>query len=135
MTVGEWMPALVAILTIGGAAATYAYQRRVDRQVTLMEKRREVFTDYIVAFQRNISGNHDNEAYQTAYARIAIYGTDQVVRATSAFHNLVADRAGQIDGEQAADAYATMLSAMRAECFSASHLSTAEMKHFLPFGY
>jgi hypothetical protein len=129
------MPAIVTVLTIGGAAGTYAYQRRVDRKVTLTEKRREVFADYILAVQSNLAGRRDNEAYQSAYAKIYIYGTDQVVRATSAFHNSVADRTGQIDGHNAADAYAKMLAAMRAECFSSSNLSAGEMKNLLPFSY
>jgi len=45
-----WMPLLIGALGIVGAAATYAYQKRVDRRTALVEIRRSVYRDYLNAF-------------------------------------------------------------------------------------
>ena len=136
LTVAEAaMPLVAALIAAILAIPAYLINARINRNETLLAKRREVFATYVTAVQLNMIGQREPAIYQEAYANIFIYGTDDVIRAVSAFHEEMADKAGQIDGTRAADAYARMVLTMRADCFASSKLSLPELKTLLPFKY
>ena len=142
MTITDWLdfskamgPVVAALVVVSGGALAYRRQKNIDRYEELVRKRREIYAEYVVTLQRNIMGQVDPVAYQSAMASIYIYGADDVVRKVAEFHNEVGDKAGSIDGPRASNLYAKMVAAMRADSFERSKLSVDQLQTLAPFKY
>ncbi len=127
------IPIIATLIASITAIVAYHINARINRREALVAKRREVFADYVKAFQLNISGQNNKLDYSSALAGVYIYGTDDVIRRVAAFHRTMADKAGQVDTDAASSAYIHMIIAMRKDCYSATKLDFDELKKLLPF--
>ena len=135
----DWIPLLVAALSIVGAAATYAYQRRVDRSSALIEIRRTAYRNYLNAFMamsgtpekiEDIQRNH----YQSEL-ELLVVGSDAVIKAVGNLSRFYAetnhDRFNR-DGGEVRRLVAEVCRAMRADCFEKTDLSVSEIQALVP---
>lgn len=80
----EWMPLVIAVLGIAGAAGTYSYQRRVDRRTALIEIRRSAYRNYLNAFMA-MSDSPDRiedirRRHYQSEVELLVVGSDLVVQ-------------------------------------------------------
>jgi len=132
----DLLPILVAVLTIAGAAATYAYQKRVDRQNQLIDLRRASYQELLTSLQRYLDKRTDEnrQEFSAARTRAFIVASDEVAVAVGKF---VAASVNQIgvsrpDGEAVLRLYAEMVIAMRRDCFEQTRLMPSEVVEIAP---
>ena len=135
----DWAPFLLALVSVVGAAGTYAYQKRVDRQSALLEMRRTAYRDYLNAFM----AMSDSQAlmddirrkYYQSEVELLVVGSDAVVQAVgnlSNFYAVTNDNRFNRDAAEVRRLVAEICKAMRADCFEKSALSTDEIKALVP---
>lgn len=139
MTLAEWSPFLIAILSVAGAAGTYAYQRIVDRKSALIEMRRVAYRDYLSAFIAMSDSPERVEdirqRYYQAEVELLVVGSDEVIQAVGKLSNFYAvtndDRFNRDAGE-VRRLVAEICKAMRSDCFEESNLSIEEIRAIVP---
>lgn len=134
-----WIPVLVAALTIAGAIATYAYQKRIDRRNALVEIRRGAYRNYLNAFMAmSDSPERVEEIRRRLYqaeVELLVVGSDVVVKkigALSRFYSETNHERFSRDASEVRRLVAEVCKAMRADCFERSNLSTAEIQALVP---
>lgn len=139
MTLAEWSPFLIAILSVAGAAGTYAYQKIVDRKSALIEMRRAAYRGYLGAFFEMSDSPERVEdirrKYYQAEVELLVVGSDAVIQAVGKLSNFYAvtndDRFNR-DGAEVRRLVAEICKAMRADCFEESKLSIEEIRAIVP---
>ncbi|PYB77856.1 hypothetical protein [Rhizobium wuzhouense] len=139
MTIAEWSPFLVVILSVAGAAGTYAYQKIVDRNSALIEMRRAAYRNYLGAFIAMSDSPERVEdvrrKYYQAEVELLVVGSDQVIQAVGKLSNFYAatnhDRFNR-DAAEVRRLVAEICKAMRADCFEESNLSIEEIRAIVP---
>lgn len=135
----DWMPMLVAILTITGAALTYTYQRSVDRRTALVELRRTAYRNYLHAFMA-MSDSPDRfddirRAYYSAEVDLLVVGSDGVVKSVGALSKFYADTNADRfnrDVNTVRRLVAEVCQSMREDCFEKSALTIDDVKALVP---
>jgi len=137
----DWVPIAVAVLTIGGAAVTYAYQRTVDRRNALVELRRAAYRDYLAAFL-DMSNSSEwvaeiTNRHNKAEIDLLVVGSDRVVQQVGDLHRYYSetnhDRFNR-DAENVRRLVAQVAKAMRSDCFEESNLSIDQISDLVPIG-
>lgn len=135
----EWMPLLIAALTIFGAAATYAYQKWVDRRSALVEIRRDAYRNYLNAFMAMSDSPERIEeirrGYYQAEVELLVVGSDNVVQKVGALSRFYAETNEDRFNRDAAKVrllVADVCRAMRADCFEKSDLTNEEVQALVP---
>ncbi len=129
----DWVPLLVTALSVVGAAATYAYQRRVDRQVSLIEDRRSLYRDFIISIvdvAESNNGATEIGKYKRKLVEVHLFGSDEVIRATADFTCL-----NQIKTSSPSDKaakFAFLEAAMRRDCYESTDIDAQELQTMLP---
>jgi hypothetical protein len=139
MMLAAWIPLLVAVLSIIGAAATYTYQKKVDRKSALVEMRRLAYRNYLSAFMAmSDSPNRVDDIRRALYqseVELLVVGSDLVVQAVgklSGFYAATNDERFNRDGSEVRRLVAEICKAMRADCFEKSNLSIEEIRALVP---
>lgn len=135
----DWMPVAIALLTLGGAAATYAYQRSVDRKTALVELRHAAYRSYLHSFMAMSDSPKRIEeirrAYYQAEVELLVVGSDDVVKSVGALSRFYmdtnADRLNRDVGE-VRRLVAEVCRAMRADCFEKTKLTNDEVRALVP---
>ncbi|WFU09198.1 hypothetical protein QA646_18325 [Rhizobium sp. CB3090] len=136
---GEYIPLIVTVLGLVGAAITYTYQRNVDRKTTLMELRRKAYRDYLRAFLLMTGTPERDEEIQNsllaAEFELLVVGSDQVVKCVGALSQYYAetnhDRFNR-SGSKVRSLVAEVCRAMRQDCFEGTDLSIDEIQAIVP---
>lgn len=135
----DWMPVAVALLTIAGAAATYAYQRSVDRRTDLVELRRAAYRNYLHAFMAMSDSPERIEdirrAYYQAEVDLLVVGSDSVVKSVGALSRFYADTNADRfnrDADEVRRLVAEVCRGMRSDCFEKTYLTNDEVKALVP---
>ena len=135
----EWMPLLIAALTIFGVAGTYAYQKRVDRRSALVEIRRDTYRSYLNAFMAMSDSPERIEEIRRRYyqseVELLVVGSDNVVQKVGALSRFYAETNNDRFNRDAAEVrrlVAEICRAMRADCFEKSDLTTEEVQALVP---
>jgi hypothetical protein len=85
----EWIPLIVATVSIVGAAITYAYQKRVDRKSALVELRRSAYREYIKSFMAMTNNTNGDKAISNQFNLVELHmlvvGSDEVIRRGARF--------------------------------------------------
>jgi hypothetical protein len=139
MAIAEWSPIIIAVLSVMGAAATYAYQKRVDRRSALVEIRRAAYRNYLNAFMAMTDSPEPFEDIRRKYyqseVELLVVGSDLVIQAAGDLSNFYAatnhDRFNR-DGSEVRRLVAEICKAMRADCFEKSKLSIEEIRAIVP---
>jgi hypothetical protein len=129
------MPLLLAVLTIAGAAITYAYQRMVDRRNQLVELRRTAYQELLISLQSYLESRSeaDRVSFSIARTRAFLVASDAVAMAAGSFVAAALKRDGAApDGAAVLDRYAAMVIAMRRDCFEKTELSNADIVRISP---
>jgi hypothetical protein len=135
----EFIPLLVTVLTILGAAMTYAYQRVVDRKTALVEIRRIAYREYLGSFMA-MSDNTDSvkeisKHFNTIETDLLIIGSDEVIRKAGALSSYYAEtNRDRFNGDvpKTRRLVADVCKAMRTDCFEKSVLTTEEIQLLVP---
>lgn len=84
----RWLPVIVALLTIGGGALVYGYQKRLDRHNQILAERRTLYRDFVRAvgnYHNHIIDGSDLAQSQSRYgdlvAELTVSAPDTVVSA------------------------------------------------------
>ena len=135
----DWIPIIVAALSILGAAVTYAYQRRVDRQTALVEIRRASYRNYLSAFMAMSDSPERFEDIRRSYyqseVELLVVGSDSVVQAVGALSRFYTDTNNDRfhrDISEVRRLVAEVCRAMRADCFEKSDLTIGEIQSLVP---
>jgi hypothetical protein len=135
----EWIPVLVAALSIIGAAITYAYQRRVDRRSALVEIRRSAYRNYLNSFMAMSDSPERIEDVRRAYyqseVELLVVGSDSVVQsvgALSRFYTETNEDRFDRDAKEVRRLVAEVCRAMRSDCFEKTDLSITEIQALVP---
>ena len=135
----NYLPLMVAVVSIFGAALIYGYQKSVDRKTSLMEMRRHVYREFLKAFSgmTNAPENIEQitrEFYQSEFDLIAV-GSDDVIRRVGELTNFYSetnhDRHNR-DAQEVKKRVAAVCQAMRADCFEKSSLTDEEITALIP---
>jgi len=139
MTIAEWSPFLIAVLSLIGAMATYANQKRIDRRSALVEMRRTAYRNYLSSFIA-MSDSPDRvedirRKYYQAEVELLVVGSDSVIQAVGRLSNFYASTNGDRfnrDGSEVRRLVAEICKAMRADCFEETKLSIDEIRAIVP---
>jgi len=135
----ELLPLVVAVLSIAGAAGTYAYQKYVDRRTALVEIRRTAYRNYLNAFMA-LSDSPDRvedirRRYYQSEVELLVVGSDSVVQNVGALSRFYArtneDRFNR-DANEVRRLVAEVCRSMRADCFEKSDLTIEEIQALVP---
>jgi len=138
-TIVDWIPLLVAAISIVGAAAIYAYQRSIDRSDKLREKRQAIYEQYlhslfIAATQADPQKNKHNDRYQLAKLSMFVLAPDDVVRAAGKHQQLI--QTGNSPKRNAkSEAFAKLILEMRSDAFESSGLSIDDVVSLSPISH
>jgi hypothetical protein len=135
----EFIPLFVTVLTIIGAAVTYAYQRIVDRKTALMELRRTAYREYLTSFMAMSNNVDSDKAVSNRFIVVEtdflVVGSDEVIKKAGAlstyYYETNNDRFNR-DVPTTRRLVADVCKAMRADCFEKSLLTTAEIQLLVP---
>jgi hypothetical protein len=135
----ELIPLIVTVLTIFGAALTYAYQRIVDRKTALVELRRNAYREFVSSFLAGFidtdSAKEKSMLFHSLQTDLLIVGSDEVIRKVGAlckyFQETNHDRFSR-DAAMGRRFLADVCLAMRADCFEKSALSIEEIEPLVP---
>jgi len=135
----DWVPILVAAMSVVGAAATYAYQRKVDRRSALIELRRTAYRNYLNAFMAMSDSPERIEDIRRNYYQseidLLVIGSDEVIQQVGMLSQFYAstnhDRFNR-DSAEVRRLVAEICKTMRADCFEKTSLSTDEIKALVP---
>ena len=139
-----WMPVIVALIATIGAAATYAWQKKLERRNEFLKQRREAYTALIVALNRQITNKSPDSLLQLNEARAECFlvSSDEVAKSTGRFFQSTKKVAKEeklqgtaSDPKGMLKYYADMVLAMRQDCFEASKLTIAETVDCMPVEY
>lgn len=135
----QWIPLIVAALSIVGAAATYAYQRRVDRKLALVDMRRVAYRNFLNAFMAMSDTPERIEEvrrrYYQAEVELLVVGSDEVIQKVgelSGFYSATNDDRFNRDAGEVRRLVAEVCQAMRSDCFQKSGLTTEEVQAIVP---
>jgi hypothetical protein len=135
----ELLPLLVTALSIAGAAATYAYQRYVDRRTALVEIRRIAYRNYLNAFMAMSDSPERVEDIRRRYyqseVELLVVGSDLVIQkvaALSRFYAQTNDDRFNRDANEVRRLVAEVCRTMRADCFEKSDLTIEEIQALVP---
>lgn len=132
-------PLLIAVLSVAGAAGTYAYQRRVDRKSALVEMRRAAYRNYLTAFFAMSDSpemvDDIRRRYYQSEVDLLVVGSGSVIQTAGKLSNYYAatnhDRFNR-DAAEVRRLVAEICKAMRADCFEKSKLSIDEIRAIVP---
>jgi len=137
----SWLPILIAVLPIVGAAGTYAYQRKADRKSALVEIRRAAYRNYLNSFMA-MSDTPEamddiRRKYYQAETELLVVGSDAVIQRVGALSRFYAitnhDRFNR-DASEVRKLVAEVSRAMRDDCFEKTNLSIDDIKALVPIG-
>jgi len=140
------IPLLVTILTIFGAAITYAIQKIADRKNELIIRRRQIYTDFLASLSKQISAPHQTNRMTLDMKRAEIFllASDKVALAVGDFFRISKKVAKEESLQGSAndeskitflESYAKMVLAMREDCFEKSNLNAKQAVAAMPIGY
>jgi len=123
------MAALVAVL---GGAAVYGYQRSIDRKITLAERRREVYVDFLSGLVD--AANGDSTRHLRARIEALVVGSDNVVRQLADYNRIAEELCGTVDttSTEFKDVLAKVTIAMREDVFEKTSISEQDYSDLLP---
>jgi hypothetical protein len=134
-----YLPILIAAVSIGGAAVTYAYQKRVDRQTTLLEMRRSTYRIYLQAFYAMTDNRNGVKEIIDEHLRLKsdlmLVGSDRVIQSVGALSRYYSDtnsNGPDRDLTTVKNLVANLIIAMRADCFESSGLKFEEIQTLVP---
>lgn len=129
----DWIPIFVAALSIAGAAATYAYQRKVDRKASLIENRRTLYRDFIISIvdvAESVNGVAEIKVFRKKLVEVHLFGSDEVIRATDNFTCLY--RTENPSSADKIEKFALLEAAMRRDCYESTDIGPEELQAMLP---
>lgn len=88
MSLLNWVPVIVSIVTALAAVATYAWNKRVDRKHALIDIRRSVYRDYVLAIadvSHSANGKDEVQRYKNKLAELHLIASDEVLLACAEF--------------------------------------------------
>lgn len=135
----DYMPMIVSLLGIGGAVASYSYQRVVDRRAALIELRRSAYRNYLNAFMAmSDSPERVDDIRRNLYqseVELLVVGSDKVVQKVGALSRFYADTNDDRfnrDGGKVRLLVADVCREMRADCFEKTELTIEEIQRLVP---
>ena len=135
----DLLPLWIAVLTIIGAAVSYAYQRRVDRVSALVEMRRQAYRNYLGAFMSMSDSPERVEEIRRTYYQsevdLLVVGSDEVAKrvgALSRFYSETNDDRFNRDANEVRRLVAEICRAMRQDCFEQTELTIDEIQALVP---
>ena len=136
---------IIASVILGSLA--YLVQKYIDRRYEILFKRRDIYTQYFAALaekhhlqtitinddpdlQREILVRHLDALgeMRKCYSQMLVVSSDTVCCKAARFQGLVGEKVGIRDETVFADAYATLLDAIRNEGFGRSRLSREDFE-------
>lgn len=137
MSLLNWVPVLVSIVTALAAIGTYAWNKRVDRKHALIKIRRSVYRDYVLAIadvSHSANGKEEVQCYQKKLAELHLIASDEVLLACAEFtalYRLSADPGSDARAEK----YSKLEMAMRRDCFEKTKITAGKLREMLPFTF
>jgi len=141
-----WMPLIIAIFTIAGAAMTYRWQKNIDIKNDLIKQKRDVYRSLLSELNMQISNKSGAAPHKLNALRgeAFIISSDEVTLLMGTFFSAIykVSRDEKLQGS-ASDAnvknmlenFSLMALAMRKDCFEKSNLTPREVQAAMPFGY
>lgn len=135
----EWLPVLVTMLGVAGAAGTYAYQKIIDRRSALIDLRREAYRGYLNSFMAMSDSPERIEDIRRRYyqseVELLVVGSDRVVQQVGVLSRYYSetnqDRFNR-DAQEVRRLVARVCQAMRADCFEKSNLTIDDVQALVP---
>jgi hypothetical protein len=135
----EWIPIILTVLSLVGAAVTYAYQKFVDRRTALVETRRTAYRNFLNAFMAMSDSPERIEEIRRRYyqseVELLIVGSDDVVQkvgALSRFYAETNENRQSRDAQTVRRLVANICKSMRDDCFEKTNLTVAEIETLVP---
>ncbi|MEM6888065.1 MAG: hypothetical protein AAF636_07990 [Pseudomonadota bacterium] len=137
----NWAVPLGAVIAVLGGAYAYWNQKRIDRQMALIETRRSFYGDFLEALLDNMTSrrSHEDDVAQYKRLRLRLYAlaSDDVISAFGELNTVLSQNTGKTlsgrDYTAAIGHLADLILAMRADCFEKSNLSKETVAKILPF--
>jgi hypothetical protein len=144
---------LVAFVTAVLGLVSYLYQKSIDRQVELRNRKMKEYERYLTAFRSYTSlydfgrepADNDEERikavneYWLAYSNLFHIASDSVLLAVADFHKLAwvgeTDLVGEAYDQEFKDLYAEIIVEMRKDAFQRTKLQKEQMENNLPFNF
>ena len=137
MDMSLWMPLLITLLTVIVGLFAYAWNKRVDRKHALIDMRRTVYRDFILAIADvSHSGNGTPEVrhYQKKLAELHLIASDEVILACAEFTALCRMTVDP-GSDKRAEKYSKLEMAMRRDCFERTKITDGKLREMLPFSF
>jgi hypothetical protein len=140
VTVAEltpWMPLIVAGITALAGLIAYARNKSIDRKHALIELRRVIYRDFILAIadvSHSKNGSSEVYSYQKKLAELHLIASDEVILACAEFTALYRMKVDP-GAEMRAEKYSKLEMAMRRDCFEKTKITAGKLQEMLPFTF
>jgi len=142
----DWIPLLVVLITAIGASITYLVQKNDDRKHELITRRRQTYSDFLAALNKQLTHGHFANLISLNIKRAEMFlvASDNVAKSAGNFFEyqkrtfIEEELQGSANDESinlTLKYYAEMVLAMRQDCFEKSKLNIDETIEYMPVYY
>jgi hypothetical protein len=136
VSVGNWLPVVVAVIGILGATVTYALQKRFDRNEDLRAEKKKAYRAFLDALFEHAEQRTEQsrKAYDHSKIALLLVAPDAVLKRL-----VVVQETATMDMNATGpgDVHATvtdLIVEMRKDCFDRSKLVNSELEYVVPIG-
>ncbi len=134
----NFIPLIGVILTGLLAILGYIVQKNKDRQIAILEKKRDVYSDFYLVFNQLNQGTpaqQEKARSRSLHVRsqLALYGSDEVVKAGDAFAAKILEEVHNPSGKEGflTDAAAALLYEMRTDLMAKTSITIGDMENLM----
>ena len=142
----SWIPLLVALVATAGASLAYVFQKHADRKHELITRRRQTYSDFLAALNKQITHGHlaNLISLNVKRAEMFLVASDNVATSTGKFfeYQYKTNQEESLQGSANNESinltlryYAEMVLAMRQDCFEKSKLNIDQTINCMPVYY
>jgi hypothetical protein len=131
-------PLLIAALTLASGFFAYSFNKRIDREHSLIELRRTAYKNLLVSIIDVADTNNEKEALKAHHKNLLevfILGSDEVVGALSDFVQSFVSANSSENATDRKEKFVKLARAMKSDGYEETQLSDEQLKRFVPLRF